>query len=146
MNFEFNTNQKYTIVEISDSAITTRSEIETLGTDPATGRISYKIGRQQKRYDVPSNLDDVLVFQGHHLPFTVDVETESFVGNAQFNFVTDDLPTLRDFITNHCLNKTEGKFAKILVWGVERFDLDLQTPVQLFDDQQIRLLFNSSAE
>lgn len=145
MNFEFSKNQKYTLVAIGGGAFTSRSEMQTLEMDPASGRMICKVGRKRKRYYAPSDLKDILVFQGHGLPFILDSETSSFVGNAQFNFVTDDPKGLKEFISEKCLNRTEQSFSNILVWGTDRSNIDLQTSNPLFDAEELAQLFTSAA-
>lgn len=111
-------NHPYTIVCISEMlAITQRMEITITGYDNQKQRYTYKPKSKRKEYYLyPAyRLEEHLIFEGHGLPFVLDSEeNDRFLGNACFNFLTDNPADLREFLKKNCLTPLEGKQEKIL--------------------------------
>jgi len=143
MNFEFKKNQKYTL--ISSNVFTSRDEIQTLDCDPITGRIIFKRGRERKRYLVPADLSNRLIFNGHQVNLLLDSETGKCVGNCRFNFVSDDVPSLKAFLIEHCLNKTYSNFKQVLVRRSAQSGVDFPDEEPLFNEEELSQLFTSVA-
>ena len=134
MNITFEINGKYTLVSISGMAITIRAEIVITGLHEVSLRYIFKHRGRKKEFYLPKeeDLQRILVFKGHGLPFTVDSETERFTGNAQFNFVTDKPEELKLFIEKNCLNASPSKFAKVFYTGLDRNTVDMPESFPLF--------------
>lgn len=119
MNIKFEIDGKYTLVAISEGlAHSIRHEIVITGFNDGCDRFTFKENGRGKRREFflpgAEKLDQQLVFEGHFLPFVLDSETDSFCGNAMFNFVTDDPAELRLFIKQYCLNPSPTTFGKCL--------------------------------
>jgi hypothetical protein len=113
----FKMHTEYTIVSVSKwMAHTTRSEVTITGYDTVFKRCLCRRNGTRKQFlvDPDRELARQLIFAGHRLPFLLDSETGSFIGNALFNFVTDQPAELRSFILRNCLNPSEENFRKIL--------------------------------
>lgn len=111
MNVDFKDKGQYTIVTVH--VICTRKEITIHGTDPTSGCKMYKEGKGRKKLLMPLNFENILVFEGHSLPFLLNSETNRFVMDGHFHFLTDNAQELREFISNRCLNLDERKASKI---------------------------------
>lgn len=117
MNIEFKINSPYTLVSISEwLAHTQRTEIIITRREESSGRYVFKKKGKRKEFYLPKpeSLQEQLIFAGHNLPFVIDSETNRFIGNAQFNFVTEKPQELKAFIEQHCLNPSASNFSKIL--------------------------------
>jgi len=104
MNIQFESNEKYTWIGISDFLATTFKWKIIITRSNSAGRWIYKHKGKRKEYYFPRDTKDVLIFKGHNLPFTVDSEMDRFFGNAQLNFVTDDPQQLKTHIEQYCIN------------------------------------------
>lgn len=111
MNIDFKNNGQYTLVTVN--VMCSRKEITILGTDPISGRKMYKEGKGRKKLLMPLNFENILVFEGHSLPFLLDSETNRFIMDCHFHFLTDNAQELREFISSNCLNPDEYKFSRI---------------------------------
>ena len=134
MNIPFKIGGKYTIVKISDAlAHTMKAEIQIVGFDQELGQHIYTFKGKRKRFLIGKEreLDKQLVFEGHALPILVDSDTDRFMGNGRFNFVTDDPAGLKAFIEKNCLNPSPEKFEKILHSGTDRHATEW-TEIRLF--------------
>jgi len=138
MNIEFKTGGHYTLIQISDwSATTQKDEIIITGFLEKSQRYSFKRKGSRKEYFLPAIDNNCLVFEGHGLPLKVDSETNRFVGNARFNFVSDDAEALKHYIGAHCLNPDASSLQKIYVTpDKNREAIDFPSYDPLFDSEE----------
>jgi hypothetical protein len=143
MNFQFKNRQKYTL--INNNVFTSRSEIDTLETDPVTGRTIFKRGRERKRFLVPVDVSEKLVFEGHKLDFLLDSETNLCVGNCRVSFFYVFITTHNAILNVKCLNKSYSNFKMILVGSAKRSSDDLPDDGSLFSEEELNALFTPAA-
>jgi|GEM_PF-2237032 len=124
MEIQFESNEKYTWIGVSDFMATTfKREIIIMHSNDA-GRWIFKHKGKRKEYFFPKDTKDMLIFKGHNLPFIVDSETDRFFGNAKLNFVTDDPLKLKAHIKEYCINPDLATFSSIRVTPTDRNKVD----------------------
>jgi len=105
----------YTWITISDwLAITERNEITITGFQQKEQQYTFRKKGSKKEYRFPLTDWKCLLFEGHNLPLLIDSETNSYMGNACFNFITDKPEELKQFISMNCINPDAETFTHIM--------------------------------
>lgn len=126
----------YTWITISDwLAITERDEITITGFLQKEQQYTYRYKGSKKEYIFPLLDWKCLLFEGHNLPLLIDSETNRYMGNACFNFITDKPKELKQFIAVDCINPDPETFADIMVTPALNRDTGFNPPyTPLFTD------------
>jgi len=123
----------YTFVSITWMGTTLRTEAIITGYQPQLKRHYYRIPGNGKIVPLAQEeLDKMLVFEGHRVPFQTDCEAKCFHGNGRFNFVTDDPESLKAYIRQCCLNPCPEKLKKIVYHLPTTLDRGEQRGLPLF--------------
>jgi hypothetical protein len=107
----FETGAKITVVLINGLGCTMRREIIIAGQNEH-GDYLYKFPHRRAIHRLQQ---PYLAFEGHQLrDFKLDSETNIFLGNACYNFVTDEPEDLKAFLEEKNLNKEFNDWDNIL--------------------------------
>jgi hypothetical protein len=107
----FTANIPYTVVFIHPlNGATQKDEIEIVGINTKLGRCQYKRHNEEDILTLPDNLNNLLFFQGHHLPLVTGGDTS--VGF--FNFLSANPDRLENYLWENCQNLA-GKEQRIKI-------------------------------
>lgn len=123
MSIQFKLKEKYTLVHIIVKGGYFRQEI-VITSRTLDNRFTYKIKGKRKEQFIPveEELDKMLVFQGHNLPFVLNTERNRFLLSTKLIFISDNPDVLRNFVNENCLNPSPLKWANILVAKMDESD------------------------
>lgn len=117
MSVELTNGSPYTVLSIPEwTGFAKRTEIVVENCFPREGFYGYRErGRQDLAYSpVVGELEMYLLFEGHDLPFTLDVELGCSRLLGVFNFICDSPDELRKNIKQYCINPSFEKFRRML--------------------------------
>jgi hypothetical protein len=145
----FTVNHPYTIVFIHAlTGVTMMAEITIIGIDTKLGRCLYRLRNSEQQGTLPANFDQVMVFNGHDLGFTVG----RYGKPGFFDFASDDPIKLEEFILANCLNLKEQNHYRIWISDLrvqppcDAQNLPIQITNRQSQDQSILINFRATLE
>jgi hypothetical protein len=112
----FTANIPYTVVFIQhETGITRKDEIVIVGINTRSGRCQYQRRNGNEIYTLPADLDNLLFFHGHNLPFATGGDTSVGI----FNFLSANPVRLKNYLIENCRDLT-GKEQRINIHKVPK--------------------------